>query len=100
MNELTSIDIASGIRAIAVGSSLDKDTLNKLHPRLSTTATLAAGLETNGDISRDRLVRESLSSDFCVSEITFLNVMVLFTLRLQGWHSKLGKPSTSGSFSP
>jgi hypothetical protein len=83
-------------------SSLEDDTLtkSKLRLRLSTAATFVEDLATDGETSGQRLDRESFINDFCVSEITFLNVTVLFNRRSQGRQIKLGKPSTCGSFSP
>lgn len=56
----------------------------KLRLRHSTAATLAEGFMTDGDISTHRFDRESFNKDFCVSEIIFLNEIVLFTLRSHG----------------
>jgi hypothetical protein len=85
-------------------SSLEDDTLTKskakLRLRLSTAATFVEGLATDGETSGHRLDRESFNNDFCVSEITFLNEIVLFNRRSQGRQIKLGKPLTCGSFSP
>ena len=72
----------------------------KLRLRLSPAATLTEELETDGDISTHRFDRESFNRDFCVSEIIFLNEIVLFTLRSQGRQIKDGKPSTCGRSSP
>jgi hypothetical protein len=69
-------------------SSLEEDTLTKskakLRLHISTAATFTEGLATNGETSGHRLDRESLNNDFCVSEITFLNEIVLFNRRSQG----------------
>jgi hypothetical protein len=68
-------------------SSLEEDTLTKskakLRLRLSTAATFADGLATDGETSGHRLDQESFTNDFCVSEITFLNEIVLLS-RSQG----------------
>ena len=60
----------------------------KLHLQFSTAATLTEGLKTDGDISTHRFERESFNKDFCVSEIIFLNEIVLFTLHSQGRQTK------------
>jgi hypothetical protein len=55
--------------------------------RLSTAATFAEDMATDRETSGHRLNRESFTNDFCVSEITFLNEIVLFNRRSQGRHS-------------
>ena len=59
----------------------------KLRLRLSTAATFTESLATDAETSGHRLDRESFTNDFCVSEITFLNEIVLFNRRSQGRHS-------------
>jgi hypothetical protein len=72
-------------------SSLEEDTLTKskakLRLRLSTAATFAEVLATDGETSGHRLDRESFNNDFCVSEITILNEIVLCNRRSQGRQS-------------
>jgi hypothetical protein len=72
-------------------SSLEEDTLTKskakLRLRLSTAATFIESLATDAETSGHRMDQESFTNDFCVSEITFLNEIVLFNRRSQGRHS-------------
>ena len=73
-------------------SSLEENTLTKskakLRLRLSTAATFVEVLATDRETSdMHRLNRESFTNDFCVSEITFLNEIVLFNRRSQGPYS-------------
>jgi hypothetical protein len=72
-------------------SSLEEDTLTKskakLRLRLSTAATFTEDLATDGETLGHHLDRESFINDFCVSEITFLNEIVLYNRRSQGRHS-------------
>ena len=62
-------------------------TKSKLRLRLSTAATFTESLATDGETLGYRLDRESFINDFCVSEITFLDEIVLFNRRSQGPHS-------------
>jgi hypothetical protein len=59
----------------------------KLRLRHSTAATFTEGLATDGETLGHRLDRESFINDFCFSEITFLNEIVLFNRRSQGQQS-------------
>ena len=73
-------------------SSLEEDTLTKskakLRLRLSTATTFTEGLATDGETwIGHRLDWESFTDDFCFTEITFLNEIVLFNRRSQRPHS-------------